>query len=275
MIFENLREPLTADGLSHLVGGTAPLTALGVTAASPSTNSELLEARAADPEAWPHLSALVTDHQVSGRGRAERGWDTPRGAALTISFVVKPQLATERWGLVPLAVGLACVRALRSGGVHAMLKWPNDVVVPTAGDEVPGWGGLRKVAGILCERQNDAVIAGIGINVSQTPDELPVPHAASLTMVGSTLVDRGALLERLARQLNDVMVEVAHDTDGLLADVEAVTFTLGQDVVIERPGEAPLAGTALSLGSDGALVVRTARGEDVAIHAGDVRLRLA
>lgn len=257
------------------MGGTGPLTALAVTAASPSTNSELLEALASDPEAWPHMSALVTDHQVSGRGRAGRGWDTPRGVALTVSFVVRPQLPTERWGLVPLGVGLACVRALRATGVQAMLKWPNDVVVLTDGDDVPGWGGVRKLAGILCERQDDAVVSGIGINVSQTEDELPVPHAASLAMVGSGELERGVLLGSLAQRLCDVMAEAEHDADGLVADVEAVTFTLGQDVVVERPGQPALSGTARSLAGDGALMVRTLRGEDIAVHAGDVRLRLA
>ena len=129
MTEDNVRWPLTADSLAALVGGSGALTALAVTAASPSTNSELLEALVSDPAAWPHMSALVADHQTSGRGRAGRAWDTPLGAALTVSFVVRPRLDPERWGLVPLAVGLACVRTLRADGVHAMLKWPNDVVV--------------------------------------------------------------------------------------------------------------------------------------------------
>src|SRR5660398_137550 len=104
------RAPLTAEALAQLVGEPASLTALAVTAASPSTNSDLLAALAAEPEAWPHMSALVADHQTAGRGRAGREWHTPRGAALTVSFVVRPRLDPERWGLVPLAVGLACVR---------------------------------------------------------------------------------------------------------------------------------------------------------------------
>ncbi|WP_291383112.1 biotin--[acetyl-CoA-carboxylase] ligase [Demequina sp.] len=267
--------PLTADNLAALVGGSGALTALAVTAASPSTNSELLEALAADPQAWPHMSALVADHQTSGRGRAGRGWDTPRGAALTVSFVVRPHLGAERWGLVPLAVGLACVRTLRADGLHAMLKWPNDVVVSVDGADVPGWGPLRKVAGVLCERQDDAVVAGIGINVSQTSQELPVPHAASLAMVGGRHLDRRELLDGLAHRLATLMIEAEHDPDALVADVAAVTFTLGQQVVVESPGQSPLSGTAVRLGADGALVVRTAGGDDMAVHAGDVRLRLA
>ncbi len=267
------RAPLTAATLARLVGEHAALSALAVTKASPSTNTELLAALAAEPAAWPHMSALVADHQTSGRGRAGRAWDTPPGAALTVSFVMRPQLDPERWGLVPLAVGLACVRTLRADGVHAMLKWPNDVVLSVEGDGVPGWGSIRKVAGILCERQEDAVVAGIGINVSQTTEELPVPHAVSLAAVGGQL-DRRALLDALAHRLAEVIGEAERDPDAFVADVEAVTLTLRQEVVVERPGELPLSGKAVALAADGALVVRPQAGEDVAVHAGDVRLRL-
>src|SRR5690606_26700729 len=97
---------------------------------------------------------------------------------------LRPKLDPERWGLVPLAIGLACVRTLRGDGVEALLKWPNDVVVYVEGEEMPGWGLLRKIAGVLCERHDDAVVAGIGVNVSQTEQELPVPHAASLATLG-------------------------------------------------------------------------------------------
>jgi BirA family biotin operon repressor/biotin-[acetyl-CoA-carboxylase] ligase len=267
------RAPLTADALEGLVGEGAALTAVAVTKASPSTNTELLAALAAEPEAWPHMSALVADHQTAGRGRAGREWHTPRGAALTVSFVVRPRLDPERWGLVPLAVGLACVRTLRADGVHAMLKWPNDVVVSVEDHGVHGWGSLRKVAGILCERQDDAVVSGIGINVSQTPDELPVPHATSLAKLGSLHLNRVELLQGLARHLAAAIREVEQDADAFLADVEASTSTLGQQVVVERPGQPPLSGKAVGLGADGSLTIRTAAGEDVPVHAGDVRLR--
>ncbi len=274
MTEDTARSPLTAERLASLVGARAALSALAVTGASPSTNSQLLDALASEPTQWPHMSALVADHQTSGRGRAGRTWQTPRGAALTVSFVLRPRLDPGRWGLVPLAVGLACGRTLRSDGVEAMLKWPNDVVVLGQGDEVPGWGRLRKIAGVLCERQGDAVVAGIGVNVSQTAQELPVPHAASLAMVGAHRLDRHALLDALARSVADAISETERDPDALLADVEAATFTLGQQVVVERPGQLPLSGRAVELAADGALVVRPRAGGDVAVRAGDVRVRL-
>ena len=256
------------------MSGRAALTALAVTQESPSTNSELLAALSADAQAWPHLSALVADHQTAGRGRAGRHWETPPGAALTMSFVLRPRLPREQWGLIPLVVGLACVKTLRADGVDALLKWPNDVVVD-GGARVPGWGSLRKVAGILCEVRDDAVVAGIGVNVSQTLDELPVPHAASLASLGAAHLDRASLLESLAHQVALEIGEAERDAELMVAQIAAVTYTLRRAVVVERPGDSTLTGEAVGLREDGALLVRTAAGIEVPIMAGDVRLREA
>src|SRR5690606_9261441 len=104
-----------------------------------------------------------------------------------------------------------------AGGLSARLKWPNDVMLPATGDEpsapdgapaapptdhVPGWGSPRKVGGILAELLPQApagtsgptVVLGIGVNVSQTAAELPVPDATSLLIAGARPVDRTALL---------------------------------------------------------------------------------
>lgn len=174
-----------------------------------------------------------------------------------------------------MAVGLAAVRTLRADGVEASLKWPNDVVVRTADAPIPGWGTYRKVAGILCERREDAVVAGIGVNVSQTEQELPVPHAASLATLGGHHLDRRALLDALARHVADAVGQAERDPDGLLADLAALTFTLGQHVVVEREGQPPLTGDAVALAASGALLVRAGDGATHEVHAGDVRLRTA
>ncbi|NYI39892.1 biotin--[acetyl-CoA-carboxylase] ligase [Demequina lutea] len=274
------RAALTADSLASLTGEHAALPLLVVTKASPSTNSELLEALAVEPDAWPHMSALVADHQTAGRGRAGREWLTPEGAALTVSYVLRPRLPRERWGLVPLVVGLAAVKTMRSVGIEASLKWPNDVVVNCADEteggvkgDIAGWGSMRKIAGILCEVYEDAVVAGIGVNVSQTRAELPVPHATSMAMVGVRLLDRALLLDALSRQLAAEINSAEADPDAFVAELASVTCTLGRQVLVERTGASPLTGVAEGIGADGSLTVRTAAGEAVAVTAGDVRLR--
>ena len=117
------------------------------------TESTNLDARAGKPG-----DVFVADEQTAGRGRLDHAWLSPPGQNLTLSVVldvggvVPSEVAT-----LPLVVGLAAATAtslllLR----QTWIKWPNDVLVDG-----------RKLAGILCERHGDSVIAGVGINVNQ------------------------------------------------------------------------------------------------------------
>lgn len=263
---------------ADMVGEGKVLSRLEVVRQSASTNTALVEA-AVDADAWPHASALVADHQTAGRGRAGRSWATPDRAALTVSFVFRPDVPVEQWGWMPLVVGLGTVRALRRVGVGAYLKWPNDVVVEHGARDIAQWGRWRKAVGILCEvlPGGEGIVAGIGINVSQTAAELPVPHAASLATLGAPSLDRAALLRVLAAEVrgavDDWAVAVrAGDPSAVRRAVEEVCATVGWDVSVDVPDGEPVEGQAVRLDADGALVVLTARGERV-VHAGDVRVR--
>ncbi|WP_236683520.1 biotin--[acetyl-CoA-carboxylase] ligase [Demequina aurantiaca] len=274
------RRPLTTEGLSMLVGDNRPLSQVTVVPTSPSTNTAVLAKAEAKPDEWPHMSALVADHQTAGRGRSGRQWQTPAAAACTISVVIRPAgVRRDAYGWAPLVVGLATVRALRTLGVGAMLKWPNDVVVEAGVREIPEWGKWRKVVGILCETVpgQDAIVAGIGINVSQSPGELPVPHAASLATLGATKLDRVALLRVLTAELADAvgMWEGTDDRGAIPASVGAVCATIGWDVAVDVPGASPVNGRAVGLSPQGGLLVETSSGERREILAGDVRVRRA
>ncbi len=167
-----------------------------------STSTALLEAATADPGAWPDRSVLVADHQQAGRGRAGRTWTTPRGVAVTVSVLLRPDVDRRHLGWVPLLGGLAAARALRDLGAPATLKWPNDVLLPAATD-VPGWGPYRKVAGVLADLHpgpgDPVVVLGVGLNVAQTAAELPVPTATSLAMAGFEVARQDVLVALLAR----------------------------------------------------------------------------
>ena len=261
--------------MSRCEAPVGALAQLAVVGASTSTNVALAEALAVDDAGWPHVSALVADHQTAGRGRAGRDWHTPQGAALTVSFVLRPRgVSRADYGWLPLLVGLAATRALGDVGLDARLKWPNDVLLEDPdGEAVPGWGTARKVAGILCEVVGEAVVAGIGINVSQGRDELPVPHATSLALAGARSLDRGELLAALSRRLVDAVDGWSGgEAEATRSAVEAACATIGQEVVVEVPSGAPVTGRAVRLAPDGGLVVATAAGE-ISVMAGDVRVR--
>ncbi|UZN04430.1 biotin--[acetyl-CoA-carboxylase] ligase [Cellulomonas sp. S1-8] len=276
-----MRPPLGVSTLRDLLLAPAgPLARLDVVAESPSTNDDVVSGLARDPDAWPHASLLVAEHQTAGHGRAGRTWTTPPRAALTCTFVARPRSGPATYGWLPLLAGLGTVRALRAtAGVRAQLKWPNDVLVEL-GDRVEpidGWGTTRKVAGVLAQvvPQVPAVAVGIGVNVDQRADELPVPWATSLVLAGARSADRESVLVALVAALHEVAQRwVEHDGDaaaaGLVEEVASVCATVGQRVQVDLPDDRVLVGTATGLAPDGALVVRDDAGVERRVLAGDV-----
>ncbi|WNB84977.1 biotin--[acetyl-CoA-carboxylase] ligase [Cellulomonas sp. ATA003] len=266
----------------RLLAPVGPVDRLDVTERTGSTNTDLAAAVRAHPGGWDGVAVLVTEHQVDGRGRSGRGWQTPVGAALTFSVAVRPAAPAATWGWLPLLVGLGAVTALRSvAGVPATLKWPNDLMVDVPGaEDLEGWGTQRKLGGILVELVSGptgpVAIVGVGINVAQTPDELPVATAQSLQGVGAAAVDREELLVALVETFaglrrrweatgGDVVAA------GLADEVVAACTTIGRSVRVELPGGEHVTGLATGLAVDGALRVRDAAGSERSVRAGDVR----
>lgn len=270
-------EVLDARDLAARLSGL-PLGRLEVVDRVASTSTELARLAAADPDAWPDRSVLVAEHQEAGRGRAGRTWTTPRGVALTVSVLLRPspaQVPVERLGWVPLLGGLAAARALRDLGAPAVLKWPNDVLLPAGPGEpaVPGWGAFRKVAGVLADVVADgAVVLGIGLNVAQTADQLPVPSATSLALAGVTATRADALIAVLARWVEADATWRAAGGAGPVEDWSRLAVTLGRAVRVALPGGGEVVGTAVALEPDGALRVAHGGGETL-VRAGDVSLR--
>lgn len=219
------------------------------------------EARAGDA----HGLVVAAEHQTSGRGRLARSWESPPRAGLTVTVAVRPDVAAADWGWLPLLTGLAVLDTVRAAapGLSAGLKWPNDVVVED-----------RKLAGLLVERidgpAGPTAILGIGLNVSLTADERPVPQATSLLLEGVDPVpDRSALLAALLEALGRRLSQWVHAAEDLAADYRAACRTLGQEVRVDLPDGGVLTGVAVDLESDGALVVES-EGRRQTVRAGDV-----
>ncbi len=255
----------TALAEARLTGPGAPWRAVEVLAESASTNLALAErARAGEAAGL----VLVTDHQTAGRGRLDRSWVTPPRAALTFSLLVAPgQVPAARWSWLPLLSGLAVAEGVRrAAGVTAGLKWPNDVLV-----------GEAKVAGILVERVERpggaVAVVGIGLNVSSTREELPVPTATSLVLAGSASPDRalllGEVLAAFSRLFTDWCSAAGDPAAGLHAAYLRACATVGREVRVELPAGPPLVGLAVGVDAAGRLQVDSG-GAVHAVGAGDV-----
>ncbi|MFJ9338152.1 biotin--[acetyl-CoA-carboxylase] ligase [Streptomyces sp. NPDC101733] len=262
------RPPLNTATLTRaLVTGDGLWTSLEVVTATGSTNTDLA-ARAAD---LPEGAVLVAEEQTAGRGRLDRTWTAPPRSGLFFSVLLKPgpDVPQERWGWLTLLAGVAAARGLsRAAGVETQLKWPNDLLVAVEGEE-------RKTGGILAERVAEGVVLGIGLNVTLTEDELPVPVAGSLLLAKASVTDREPLLKAVLRSLEEWYGrwrEAGGDPaeSGLQEAYAAGCATLGRHVRAELPGGRTLTGTAEAVDADGRLVIRTVEGEREPVGAGDV-----
>ena len=256
------RPPLRESALrTALVVPGALWTDVRVVEETASTNADVAAAARAGA---PAGLVLAAERQSAGRGRAGRAWDAPARSGLAVSVLLRPTAPRETWGWLPLLAGLAVVGPLAAmSGLDLGLKWPNDVLV----------AGERKLAGLLAEVVDDAVVVGLGLNVSLRADELPVPTATSLALEGSDVVDRDPVLRAVLRDLAERYraFEAAGGAAaaGLADAYRAVCGTLGRQVRVELPGDRTLQGEAVDVDGAGRLVVRTEDGMTT-LAAGDV-----
>ena len=252
----------------------------------------------------PEVCLAVADEQTAGRGREGRRWDAPPGAALLLSLGFRPRwLPAERtWRLaaiVSLAMADAAeeVAGLPEGAIR--LKWPNDLVIETAGDHALLAGEttaadaaarlaapvrFRKLAGVLGESDglgtdDPRVVIGIGTNADWPETAFPPELADSMTSLraasGGRPVDPALLLDAFTSRLEARTEALRRGFFDVAGWVERQATT-GRDVRVET-SDAVLARRALGVDalSGGLVLDDDADGERV-VHAGEiVHVRLA
>lgn len=260
----DVREPLDAESLrAAALTAELPWQRLDVVADTGSTNADLL-ARAAAGEDIAG-AVLLAEFQSAGRGRHGRIWVSPAGAqiAMSVGVDVGP-IPPDLWGWLPLLTGVALVDALADVcAVQAGLKWPNDVLV-----------GSDKLAGILAEVASPSatVVVGLGLNVSLRTDELPVPEATSLSLLGVPDADRTALAAAALRHLGARILRwrSAGGSDPELdADYRLRSLTIGTTVSATMPGDNTIVGVARGVDASGRLLIDDGSAVH-AVSAGDI-----
>ncbi len=109
----------------------------------------------------PDRAVVTAYEQLRGRGRLGRSWVSPPGGLYT-SILFKRSPVPEYAPRVSLALAAVLVECLMNRGIHAKVKWPNDVLV-----------GEGKLAGIIAEAggfPEPWLIVGTGVNLSGVPE---------------------------------------------------------------------------------------------------------
>jgi len=232
----------------------------------PSTNAALVERAAAGA---PSGTAIVCELQSAGRGRRGASWHTGLGDSVTLSVLWRFERGTAGLSGLPLAIGVACARALESLGAGGVgLKWPNDIV-----------RGDGKLGGVLVEVSGDgsraaAAVIGVGINVR-------VPAAAKRAVerpvadLGGAIGSRNTLAARLAAEVAGAAAAFDREGFGAFRDEWLRRHAWqGRQVRVLAPSRRTVDGVAAGVADDGALIVETPRGPE-RFHAAEVSLKLA
>ncbi len=202
----------------------------------------------------PEGALALADVQTAGRGRLGRTWEAPPGTAILCSLLLKPP-ATLRLPQLALVAGIGVADALETvTGLSIQIKWPNDVMLRR-----------EKVAGVLAEARDGAVILGLGVNVNQARDQLP-PGAGSLRTTTGCEWERAQVLDEVLDALGRRYDEwLAGGLNAVYEGLGPRDFLRGRRVAVDG-----VAGTAARIDREGRLVLDLGHGAERAVESGEV-----
>jgi len=210
---------------------------------------------------WPEGRWLRAERQTAGRGRLGREWESPTGN-LHASTLIRLTPHDPPVAGLGLMLGVAVHAALTDllPDAPITLKWPNDIMA-----------GPAKLAGMLLEREGDAIIAGIGVNVANAPH---LPDRATIAIAdlpGGAGIDAAHVLDALVPALDHWLARWR--SEGIAAVIAAWlprAHPVGTRLTVSAGADRPQAGRFLGLDRDGALILGADDGTRHVIHSGDV-----
>ena len=229
------------------------------------TDSTMTQARriAGEGAARDHHGTLVVaNYQAAGRGRHGRQWQAPAGQSLlaTLIYGLEATAGAEVLSQCAAAMPVGLCEGLGELVPGVRIKFPNDLVI-----------GGSKMAGILLERVDGALLIGFGVNchqeISDFPAELRMP-ATSILMETGRRVPRERVLVSLMEGLDRAM-----DTGRRAESIErmnALCETLGHGICLDL-GDRVITGEARRINADGTLTLRTERGDETIFSSQVVR----
>ena len=211
---------------------------------------------------------FLAERQTAGKGRRGHAWQSLPGTSISMSLLLRPEIAADRISMVTLVMGLAAAEGIRrAGGLKTGIKWPNDVIASG-----------KKLCGILTEMNTAGgfVVTGIGININnrEFPKELEATATSLLLELGAPVSRELVVAEVLQafREYYRLFLETG-DFTKLLEPYNELLVNRGRRVRVMDQAE-PFEGTAMGIDERGELLVkRSDTGRTEKVYAGEVSVR--
>jgi BirA family transcriptional regulator, biotin operon repressor / biotin---[acetyl-CoA-carboxylase] ligase len=218
----------------------------------------------------PEGTVIIAEEQLSGRGRMDRKWHSPKYTGIWMSIILRPNIPLPKAPQLTLLAAVAIVRAIEDlTGLLPEIKWPNDILIKG-----------KKVTGILTELEAEAdrinsIIIGIGINVNQTKDDFPSELqqiATSLSLEKGEKVARADLIKGIFINLEKLYL--LYLEEGFLPIKllwESYAISIGKNITA-RTLTHSIIGKAQGITDDGVLIIEDEQGKTHHVYSADIEL---
>ncbi len=213
-------------------------------------------------------TVLISEIQTKARGRSGKKWEAPDGG-VWMSLILRPNVPTARIGLITLATGVAIAKSIRSLGVDARIKWPNDVLIHG-----------KKISGVLTEvnatfNEIDWIVVGIGIDSNLKLEDFSEDIRIGTTTLTEELPSKVDENELIAIFLNEFEKVYQLYKDGeietILKDWRDLADTIGKYVNITQTGGKITQGYVVGINHEGSLIIERQDGTLEKIISGELR----
>lgn len=210
-------------------------------------------------------TVVVAESQTGGRGRLGRKWISPEGG-IWLSIILKPRIQPLYAPRITLLAGVSVAKTIRSLGLPAKIKWPNDVLI-----------NGKKVCGILTEIEAemdmiDYCVVGIGIDANVDTESFPEEFRESSTSLKKELghgINRVEFVQKLLSEFEALYLRfLKEDFLSILEEWRNMSATIGEWVKITTQAKT-VYGEVIGVDNEGALILETSDGKLEKIVAGN------
>lgn len=236
------------------------LSSLEIFDAIDSTNSYLLTKA---KEGAPSGGVCFAEQQTHGRGRCGKSWFSPYGTNIYCSLLWRFDQYADLSGL-SIAVGVMIVNVLKKYGIKngLELKWPNDILFLQ-----------HKLGGILLECNNNAVIIGIGLNLS-LPSVVKHENWIAIQDITGKTPARNYLAGLLVNELlAKLLLYQSQGLHAFLADWQQYDVLKNKSVMIHTPN-AQYCGIMRGINEKGEILLQQDNGSVQCFCYGEVSVKI-
>ena len=201
-------------------------------------------------------TVVIAEAQTAGRGRLGRKWISPEGG-IWFSIILKPGIQPSHAPRITLLAGVCVARTIRSLGIPAKIKWPNDILI-----------NGKKVCGILTEIRAEAdlidyLIVGIGIDANVDTESFPDDirdSSTSLKKEKGAKINRAGFVRKLLEEFDELYLKFQDEGfKSILEEWRNMSATIGEWVKITTQTHS-IYGEAIGVDNEGALILETSEG---------------